>query len=145
MIAILFGISLITYSLLYYGWWVHWTRNLWLSCYCQQCCCYRQFAWHNRIMIKPRSGFLPVGFLVVDTHPMIILVALGAGGKIRFPIITIKGKHIIHTVITIITIQAFSIHPMPIRTCIHTTIRTCIRTMATNIGIRIKMGNQESQ
>lgn len=68
-------------------------------------------------MIK--SGFLPVGFLVVDTRPLITLAAWGAGNTIHFPIIAIKGKHIIHTIHIITTIQVVPRIPTAITIGIH--------------------------
>ena len=78
------------------------------------CCWHHQFASHNRMRIRNRSGFLPVGSLAVDTHPMItvhiiIPEAYGAGDIIPLMIplsgIATKGKPITHTVIPITTIQ----------------------------------------
>ena len=60
---------------------------------------------------------------------MIILAALWDGGTIHFPIITIKGKPIIHTAIPITTIPVVP----GIRTIIDTT--TTIRTLIVIIGI----------
>jgi hypothetical protein len=65
-----------------------------------------------------RSGFLPAGFLAVDTRPLITLAACGAGNTIHFPIIAIKGKHIIHT-IRITTIQVVPGIPTAITIGIH--------------------------
>ncbi len=73
-------------------------------------------------MIENRSGFHPVGFLVVDTPHMIILAVWAAGGTIHFPTIATKGKPITHTDIPITTIPVVS----GIRHIIDTTIRTLI-------------------
>ena len=80
-------------------------------------------------MIENRSGFHPVGFLVVDTPPMIILAVWVAGDTIHFPIIATKGKPITHTAIPITTIPVVP----GIRPIIDTT--TTIRTLIAIIGI----------
>ena len=86
---------------------------MWRCCCCWPCCWQHQFAWHNRIRIRNRSGFLPVGSLAVDTLPMItvhiiIPVVYGAGDTILLMIplsnIATKGKPTTHTAIPITTI-----------------------------------------
>ena len=85
-------------------------------------------------MTKSRSGFLPVGFLVVDTPPMIIPAAWGAGGVMSFPITTIKGRPIDQIDIT--TIQVVSgIHPIiDMDTTIHT-LTAIIGTLTLTIAV----------
>ncbi len=87
---------------------------MWHCCCCWPCCWHHQFASHNRMRIRNRSGFLPVGSLAVDTLPMItvhiaIQVACWGGDTIPLMIplsnIDTKGKPITHTAIPITTIQ----------------------------------------
>jgi len=85
-------------------------------------------------MTKNRSGFLPVGFLVVDIPPMIIPAAWGSGGVMSFPITAIKGRPIDRIDIT--TIQVVSgIHPIiDMGTTIHT-LTAIIGTLTLTIAV----------